>query len=108
MHFEWTGKPTIPDDVKAAAETHAMHGEELKRHFGVGQRHKRDYDLLGGAQRASLMGSTQHTVTGRAAVDISLNGFPRGTVSKSRTDGELFREVKLNRGRAMPPASMDG
>ena len=88
--------------------THAMHGEELKRHFGVGQRHKRDYDLLGGAQRASLMGSTQHTVTGRAAIDISLNGFPRGTVSKSRTDGELFREVKLNRGRAMPPASMDG
>jgi hypothetical protein len=27
-------KPTIPDDVKAAAETHAMHGEELKRHSG--------------------------------------------------------------------------
>ena len=58
-----------------------------------------DIDLLGGAQRAGIMGSTQHTVTGRAALDISLNGFPRGTVSKSRTDGELFREVKLNRGR---------
>lgn len=36
------------------------------------------------------MDSTQHTVTGRAAVDISLNGFPRGTVSKSRNGPELF------------------
>jgi hypothetical protein len=54
------------------------------------------------------MGSTKHSVEGRAAVDISLNGFPRGTVSKSKTDGELFREVKLSRGKAMPAAHMDG
>jgi hypothetical protein len=81
----------------------ARHGEALRSHFG----RRQHPDLLGAGQRAGLMGQT-HTVKGRAAVDISLNGFPRGTVSKSRTDGELFREVKMSRGRAMPPASQQG
>ena len=105
-----TAKEHIEDAAKATRPTaEAMHGEALKKHFGVGQRGRKrvDPDLLGGAQRAGLMGTT-HTVKGRAAVDISLNGFPKGTVSKSRTDGELFREVKMSRGRAMPPASQQG
>jgi hypothetical protein len=124
MHFEWTGKPTIPepqiaasdrnaitDAAAATRETAAMHGDALRKHFGVGHRSEKRADmpdLLGGAQRAGIMGSTQHTVKGRAALDISLNGFPKGTVSKSRTDGDLFKETRVVRGRAAPLARMDG
>ena len=48
------------------------------------------YFMETSATRACGQVATQHTVTGRAAVDMSLNGFPRGTVSKSRNGPELF------------------
>jgi hypothetical protein len=36
-----------------------------------------------------------------------LTGFPKGTLTKTRSEG-LFREVKLNRGRAAALASQEG
>jgi hypothetical protein len=109
--FEAHAQAAAAPATDEATKTTALHGDALRHHFGVGQRGRKPGftgDLLGAGQRAGLMGQTQHTVKGRAAVDISLNGFPRGTVSKSRTDGELFKEVRLNRGRAMPPANQEG
>ena len=100
MHFEWTGKPDVPD---------AMHGEALKRHFGVGQRSKPNPDLLGSARQSGLVGPPlKHEVTGSAHLKIDLGGFPKGTTTKMRNDGELFKTVALSRGRAMPPASQTG
>jgi hypothetical protein len=105
-HFEWTpeGKRAVQEAAKAtkgAAE--AMHGERLRSHFGHRQRADAP-DLLGAGRRAGLVGQTQHTVTGRAAVDISLNGFPKGTTTKTKAEG-MFKEIKMNRGQAMPTAS---
>jgi hypothetical protein len=43
---------------------------------------------------------------GSASVKIDLNGFSRGTKATAQAD-RLFKEVKLNRGRPMAPASQD-
>lgn len=87
---------------RAAAGGGGLHGADLRRHFG----HRQHPDLLGAGQRAGLMGSTKHTVEGRAGVDITLAGFPKGTLTKTCSEG-MFKEVKLNRGRAMPPANQE-
>ena len=42
--------------------------------------------------------SMNHTISGRAGVDIKLAGFPRGTQATAKTEG-IFQEVKLTRGR---------
>jgi hypothetical protein len=55
-------------------------------------------DLLKSAQRVGMAGTMQHTVTGRAGVDINLTGFPRGTTARTSAAG-IFSEVKLDRGR---------
>jgi hypothetical protein len=55
-------------------------------------------DLIKSAQRVGMAGTMQHTVTGRAGVDINLSGFPRGTTARSSSSG-IFNEVKLDRGR---------
>jgi hypothetical protein len=56
-------------------------------------------DLIKSAQRVGMAGAPmQHTVTGRAGVDINLSGFPRGTTARTSSSG-IFNEVKLDRGR---------
>jgi hypothetical protein len=43
---------------------------------------------------------------GHASVSIDLNGFPKGTRTSASASG-LFKETRLNRGRAMPMASQE-
>jgi hypothetical protein len=85
----------------------ALHGEALRRHFGHPSR-KSGFDgsLLRLGRSSGLIGPSQHTVTGDASVKIDLHGFPRGTRAAASASG-LFKEVRLNRGRAMPMASQD-
>ena len=45
--------------------------------------------------------SMNHKVKGEANVNIKLAGFPKGTTHNVKMAGDLFKEVKLNRGRAM-------
>ena len=96
------------EDTRAAV---ALHGDALRKHFGVGQRgsHRRIApDLLDNARQAGFVGAPlNHKVTGSASVDIKLAGFPRGTTTKTAADG-MFKTVRLNRGRAMPPANQEG
>ena len=47
------------------------------------------------------VGAAQQAPTGSASLSIDLNGFPRGTTTKTQFAG-MFRELKLNRGRAAP------
>jgi hypothetical protein len=63
-------------------------------------------DLLSHARRAGVFGPAEHKVTGDASVRIDLAGFPRGTKTKADITG-LFKEVKINRGRALPTASQE-
>jgi hypothetical protein len=89
---------------RAAAGGGGLHGAALRSHFG----HRAHPDLLGSARQSGLVGAPlNHKVTGNASVDINLAGFPRGTTSKVSADG-MFKTVKLNRGRAMPPANQEG
>ena len=101
------GRYGTDDETKAAV---AMHGDTLRRHFGVGQRTQKPVgdDLLGNARQAGLVGAPmQHKVTGSATLDVNFNGAPKGTTHRLKADG-MFKEVKLNRGRAMPPANQEG
>jgi hypothetical protein len=68
----------------AAGQTSAgLHGDALRKHFGVGQRGFQKSadmpDLLGHAREAGLVGAPlRHTVEGSAHLKIEVNG-PRGT-----------------------------
>lgn len=44
--------------------------------------------------------SMNHRVKGEATMKIQLAGFPKGTTHNVKMAGDLFKEVKLNRGRA--------
>ncbi|MDR3485242.1 MAG: hypothetical protein P4M05_10060 [Bradyrhizobium sp.] len=90
---------------KMARESAALHGAALREHFGHREAMKRAEagglsspgDLLKHARTVGMAGSTQHTITGRAGVDINLTGFPRGTIAQASSSG-IFNEVKLARG----------
>lgn len=84
-------------------ESGGMHGEALRRHFGVGRHEGQKHDLLTLGQRAGLVGGGT-AMEGSASLKIDLNGFPRGTRTQSDHSG-LFKEVRLNRGRPMASAS---
>jgi Phage tail lysozyme len=65
------------------------------------------YDLLGHARQAGLVGAPlQHRVTGSATLDVNFNNAPQGTTHRLKADG-MFKQIKLSRGRAMPPASQE-
>jgi hypothetical protein len=94
-----------PDDETTKAA--ALHGAALRAHFGHRQRPDAP-DLLSAGQRAGLIGQPQtHKVEGNASVDINLNGFPKGTATKTKMGG-MFKELRLNRGRAAVLASQEG
>jgi hypothetical protein len=93
-------------EVAAAGGKSFAGADALRHHFGVGRR--QNPDLLGVGRQSGLLGSPmKHTVEGRADFDITLSGFPKGTLTKTSSPG-MFREVRLNRGRAMPPANQEG
>jgi hypothetical protein len=61
-------------------------------------------ELLRKALRSGVTGSGINRVQGDASLRIQLDGFPRGTKTSTEFNG-LFKEVSLNRGKAMPVAS---
>jgi hypothetical protein len=89
--------------TKVETQNAAMHGEALRKHFG---HPKFDGSLLKNGKASGLLGPGSTKVTGDASLRIDLNGFPKGTRTASSASG-MFKEVQLNRGRAMPMASQD-
>ncbi|MGP0086128.1 MAG: hypothetical protein ACLP0B_21280 [Steroidobacteraceae bacterium] len=67
-----------------------------------------DRDLLQQGRRSGLFGGMRHEVTGSAGVVVDFRGMPRGVRIAGSIDGGLFKQIKLNRGVAMPLASQDG
>jgi tail lysozyme len=84
------------------ADQHSHHGASIFDHI----RHKHGSLGKHAARAAGLVGPAG-TITGEASLRIDLNGFPKGTRTASSASG-LFKEVSLNRGRAMAMASEDG
>jgi hypothetical protein len=100
-------KEKIEEAAKATKGTaEAMHGEKLRSHFGHRQRAEQP-DILGGGQRAGLIGQPmKHEVSGNAHLKIDVNG-PSGTQAKMAKMDGMFKSVKINRGRAAPTASQE-
>jgi len=63
---------------------------------GAAARAARDAGAFGGGQTT--------TPSGTAKLDVTLNGFPSGWRARAEGGG-LFREVEVNRGRALVTAS---
>jgi hypothetical protein len=85
-------------------DVEARHGAALRSHFG----HRAHPDLLGAGRQAGIVGPPmRHKVTGSATLDVNFNGAPQGTTHRLKADG-MFKQIKLSRGRAMPPASQEG
>ncbi|WP_024340982.1 hypothetical protein [Bradyrhizobium japonicum] len=76
------------------------HGARLSDMIRRGRRGPSDAELLKRGMRASDAGS----LNGNAKLDITLNGFPKGTRTAHHADG-IFKQVQLNRGRPMLQAS---
>jgi hypothetical protein len=73
----------------------------LRDHFG----HRARPDLLGAGQRSGMLGAPlNHKVTGSANISVDFKNMPRGVVPGAKADG-MFKQVKLNRGKAMVVAS---
>jgi hypothetical protein len=84
--------------VLAAAK---QHGARLADHIRGGRTPQTDGELLRRGMRGVDAGGgrdTSHTLT------VDFNGMPKGTRTAYKGDG-LFKEVTLNRGRPMAPAS---
>jgi hypothetical protein len=73
--------------------------ESLRRSLTAPPRQGLDADIRQRPHAAHAV----HALHGRASVDINLKGFPRGTKTAAKTEG-IFKEVRLNRGRAVPIA----
>ena len=87
------------------AQDLALHGKALRDHFGH-RGHGGDLLKLG-KQSGLVGGAGGGEIKGSASLDIRFAGLPRGSRVATSFDG-LFKEVKLNRGRAMVPADQDG
>jgi hypothetical protein len=81
-------------------EAGALHGPALRRHFGHPP--KSSLDLLDHGRRSGIIGP--QTIKGDASLRIDLNGFPRGTRTRTEATG-MFRDVQLTRARSMALAS---
>jgi hypothetical protein len=98
LHMGADGASVTPD---APGHTRAVAGARLRDHIRHG--HKPVIDgRLGGAH---LSDRASHHTNHRLSVDF--NNMPRGTRTAYAGDAGLFKEVKLNRGRAMASASQD-
>jgi Phage tail lysozyme len=70
--------------------------------------HIRNRGLLKAAKQSGLYDSSSGRPghMGHASVSVDFTGMPKGVRTKASADG-LFKQVTLNRGRAMPLASQD-
>ena len=59
--------------------------------------------MMGRAFKSGVVGGGAQKIEGSASVDITLNGFPAGTRTRTSAEG-LFRDINLNRGRQMQQA----
>jgi uncharacterized protein (TIGR02594 family) len=94
------GIPVVEGDVRASGGGHMVSTDVERIRAGLEVRRPPSLD-----RSAREHQSMNHTVTGRAGVDIKLAGFPRGTQVASRAEG-IFHEVKLVRGN-MPYSNRD-
>lgn len=106
---DWEGGPggrpgarRYREALQAGVERAAQrHGATLRDmvHRG-GRRPPSDAELL----KRGMKGVDAGSLNGNAKLDITLNGFPKGTRTAHQADG-IFKEVQLSRGRQMPMAS---
>lgn len=93
---EWLARVTAPQPPKSNTGY-------FRRGIPMHRDGSEKKSLLEGAKEAGVVGR----VEGSASLDITLNGFPRGTHTRMSSEG-LLKEVKLNRGTQMVRASEDG
>lgn len=99
-------KTDLPKDIAETAAKYGLvwggkfRGMKDPMHFeiGGGMPSHTDAPWKGLDKAARDQSSMNHTINGRAGVDIKLAGFPKGTQIATRADG-IFKEVKLVRGR---------
>jgi hypothetical protein len=89
---------THAEEAHRAAVSNALHGEALRRHFGHPTPRPAG-DLLQHAQRAGLLAPTSQ-IASNAKLQIDFSNLPKGIRTKLEHAG--FKEVALNRGRAVP------
>jgi hypothetical protein len=89
--------------TEEAQKAATMHGASLRDHIRHGRKNATDGKLLENGRRSEGGGGM---LGGRAALDVNFNNMPGGTRTAMRHN-DLFKEVKLNRGRPMAPASQD-
>jgi hypothetical protein len=82
------------------------HPDKAKQEFEASSRSPRN--LLHHARQAGLVGQPlQHKVTGDANITVDFRGMPKGVVPGAKASG-MFKQVRMNRGHAAAPASMEG
>jgi hypothetical protein len=90
-----------PSSVATGA---GLHGAALRSHFGHRQRADAP-DLRPLVQQS--MGMT-HKVEGNASLSVDFKNMPKGVEAKGGKMAGMFKELKINRGRAAVPASQEG
>jgi hypothetical protein len=68
--------------------------------------HIRHNNLLKEGKKAGYISSNNNGDLGGASLTVDFKNMPRGVRTSAKTSG-LFKEAKLNRGRAMPMADSD-
>jgi hypothetical protein len=70
---------------------------------------KANYDLLGEGRRGGFIGQPQkHEVSGSANMTIDFKNMPKGVEARTGKMAGMFKELKINRGRAAGTASQEG
>jgi hypothetical protein len=90
--------------LMAARKPHWQAGDIMKALQGGGD----DTELLRAGRKSGMLapaaGKPAH---GQASLDVRFHNLPRGTRTAMNTSGPLWKDVSLNRGRAMVPATQD-
>jgi hypothetical protein len=93
-------EPKFRDRYDALRQRLAQeHGAHLADHI-------RHHNLLKMGRQSGLYGGSAGGHLGHLTASVDFTGMPRGVRAKATASG-LFKEVQLNRGRAMPLASQD-
>ena len=106
LRNEWEGLRRVPPDriMQAYRQSQEYQAEQARRRAGPLPEWNPGAAMQT-AREAGAFGAGQTTApSGTAKLDVTLNGFPSGWRARAEGGG-LFREVEVNRGRALVAAS---
>lgn len=101
-HFEARNRDLVMAKQKQWQDESRSRGADMRDHI----RGRASHDLLTNGKRSEA-DSLRDSLSNSLVVDINHNNAPRGTTAKFRSDGEMFKAVKLNRGSPQSQASQD-